>query len=138
MKQRLSIGGLTLILSLIFSYLYSRGLAESWFWKYSWFDLAMHALGGIVMGLFFLFIYYSYSARTQKKVTSKGIMASLIIPACIVTIVWEIYEYVFDIFSEVNYVQDTSVDILLGIGGAFVIALIARLGITRSNESQKL
>ena len=49
----------------------------------------------------------------------------MIVPVFLVTIAWEVYEFVFDLFSEVKYLEDTMIDIFLGTGASVAVYILA-------------
>ncbi len=95
-----------------------------WYWTYRWFDVPMHFLGGMWVGLFLLWIWFR--SGYVKKV-SRPLIVSLVGVLCI-GLVWEGYEYaVWMLLSEglpFGYYGDTLKDVcmdLLGAGGAYLL-----------------
>ncbi len=91
-------------------------LTEFLYWKYRWFDIPMHILGGAAIGVFAVSLIRSYRPFVY--------VAFVIVAA----IAWEIFEvaaHVADV-TEANYPLDTVHDILNDALGAICVYVIAR------------
>lgn len=109
-----------LFLSIIFLSLHLEALANFWYWKYDWFDIPMHMLGGATLGVFIVAL-----SHRPRPLTYLFIVAFIIIG-------WEVMEYVTGITrNEPGYVLDTSHDLLNGTLGATLSYVIARFTIWR-------
>lgn len=83
------------------------------YWHYWWFDLPMHIIGGVVvaLGIFTLrdlriFVPNRYIA-----------LVPIVLLVLAVALTWEVYEIFIGIPIESDYVFDTAIDLIMGIGG---------------------
>jgi hypothetical protein len=115
--------GLTLLIAL----LHHSALAFFLYFKYWWFDIVVHFLGGLLVGTI---IYWLLSYTS--KFTSYFRNPSLLLVVLIVLVVggsWEIFELYAGVLIEENYEFDTSVDLVmdaLGAAAAFFFANITK------------
>lgn len=97
-------------------------LAHKFFW-YSliwYFDMIMHFLGGLWVGLFFIYVV------SFKKSISYGIniFLNIIIATLIIGLLWELYEYYLNIVSGTDFIlADTISDLLFDLFGSIVAIL---------------
>lgn len=109
-----------LILSLALLTLHLFALENFWYWKYEWYDIPMHALGGLTLGTFIVAV----SPRPRPVTYLLGI--------AVVLTGWEVMEYVSGITrNEPGYVLDTALDLLDGTIGATASYALARLTLWR-------
>lgn len=97
---------------------------EMWlYWRYEWYDLPMHFLGGCVSGLgFYAFLQLGWLPEWMAKR-----WWPLAVFLLAIVIGWELFEYfIVQIPIEANYWQDTISDIILGLLGGVVGAVVAR------------
>lgn len=83
------------------------------FWKYVWFDLPMHFLGGLALGVLAVGIINTRNVRY------------FILSLLLAFVGWEVFEYVFGVPREANYAFDTSIDIVMDTLGALVAYTVA-------------
>lgn len=87
------------------------------YWRYLWFDIPMHALGGVVvaLGLFTLKDLFPRSPRWLYT------FPAAVLFVLFVALAWELFEVSIGvIFEESRYVVDTTTDLIVGLlGGAF-------------------
>ena len=108
--------------ALVLLALHLLALEFFFYWRLWWFDLLVHLVGGILVGLcagvFVLF--------PRKR--TKTIFLSVVGTALIVSVLWELFEYHFGLtFVSNNYVFDTVSDIVLGfVGGEIAANVIVR------------
>ncbi len=102
-------------------------LAMKFFWYYSiwWFDMPMHFLGGIFIGLLSLSVYMSYFIKEETVLTLGKIFWIAFISALIVGVAWELFEFSLDTFItfKVHYLPDTLSDLCFDMTGAMTAAL---------------
>lgn len=81
------------------------------------------------MGLLFLWTWYVSGIFNKSKPSNKKIMISALIFVVIVSIGWEVFEYVFDIANPTggNYLRDTTQDLMDDLVGGVVAGLIGRV-----------
>ena len=95
--------------------LHEAGLSFTLYWSYWWFDLVVHAVGGLSIGLFATYFF-----------------ASRRLAACValsVIVCWEIFEVFIvhvPIVDESLYVIDTITDVMIGMAGASAAWLFVR------------
>lgn len=85
------------------------------FWRYVWFDVPMHFLGGLALGVLAVGFFHTRQS---------GIFA---LALALAFIAWEIFEYTFGLPRESNYVFDTGLDLLMDTLGAVVAYTVARV-----------
>lgn len=110
----------TAVLSSILAVLAELALENYLYWRFEWFDLPMHFLGGAMTASLLVALLMHFRPRL------------FILGAVVVFIGWEIFEYALGFPKESNYVFDTSLDILMDTLGAVVIYTIARFTTWRS------
>jgi len=110
-------------LSILGFYLLSRTLQL--FKYFPPLDIPIHFLGGVVITYF-----YSVAIRHSQKLVGEIPFPIQVLFACTCTgttaIFWEVYENILDFFAGtqmVRGVQDTIVDLLMGLLGALVLSL---------------
>lgn len=103
-----------LALTLALGWLYLVGQQNYFFWIYPWFDVVLHLVGGMIMGLWACGV----SAGHALSLRSSFIFLSIIVLAG--SIAWEIFEQVLNLAGNS---LDTLSDLLFGIAGALVVFL---------------
>ncbi len=113
-----------LLIALIFSTallgLQVWALNDYLYWRYVWFDVPMHFLGGLALGSFLVGFF-----------PSRKSLIFLALTTC-VFVGWEILEYMLGIAHKSNYAFDTALDLLMGTLGALAAYSAARFTIWRS------
>jgi magnesium-transporting ATPase (P-type) len=108
------------VLNLVGVYLYLN-------WSIWWFDMLLHFLAGITMGMATI-LFLQYFFNTKIFSFSKLLLISITV-GLVIGLLWEIYELYFGItsFSDgVIYVTDTISDLVLDVVGAFLGYLYAQ------------
>jgi hypothetical protein len=107
---------------------YLLGLAFSLYKLFPPLDIPTHFMGGVVITYF-----YRAAIRNSQKVVGEIPLPIQILFAFTCTgttaILWEFYENIFDSFLGTDMVrglQDTIVDMFLGLSGALVLSLFYR------------
>lgn len=109
-----------LFLSLLLTSLNFIALENFWYWKFPWFDILMHILGGLTLGSFMIALF-----PRHRPILYMGALTVFFIG-------WEIIEYVGGITThEANYVFDTAHDLLNDAIGSIVVYMIARFSLWR-------
>ncbi len=110
---------ITLLLSSLFVLASAHIVALEFFlyWKYLWFDIPMHILGGLCVALGFSSLPFFHI----NLPTWCGTIISYTIVVFLVGIAWEVFEVVFDlvIFDE-TYNTDTFIDLCMDMLGGFI------------------
>ena len=86
------------------------------YWRYPWFDVPMHILGGIVAALFIFFLADLRILSSRRWRSCFSVMTFVLI----VAIVWECYEVVIGVQIQDNYVFDTTIDVVAGLLGGLL------------------
>lgn len=90
-------------------------LSHFYYWRYEWFDIPMHMLGGVAIAFFLLGIFGR--VRLPKFLLLVGV----------IVVGWEVLEYVTGLsLGQPNYVFDTLHDIFNGYVGALVAYVSCR------------
>lgn len=108
-----------LLLSLVIAVLQRYALANFLYWYYPWFDVPMHLLGGVVIAT--VLVAFLHSCRPLLFV----ILAAAIFTG------WEVFEFALGFPRELNYVFDTSLDLLNDAIGAVLVYALARFTVWR-------
>jgi hypothetical protein len=107
---------------------YLLGLAFQLFELFPFLDIPFHFLGGVVITYF-----YRVAIRRSQKLVGDipSLIQVLFAFTCTgtTTIFWEFYEYIFDFFFATQMVrglEDTVIDLFLGLLGALAVSLFYR------------
>lgn len=110
-----------LLFTLALSLIQQWALGEFLFWRYVWFDVPMHYLGGLALSVFTIGLLH------RLKPWSFLLLVFILLAA------WELFEYSFGIpQQDTNYEFDTALDVLMGALGALTAYVAARLTLWRS------
>lgn len=86
------------------------------YWKFAWFDIPMHFIGGIVVALGIFTLRDLRLLIPERWIAPSSVVLMVIVAA----MVWEVYELLIGISIEDNYVVDTLTDLGMGILGGLV------------------
>lgn len=102
--------------------LYAIGLYWYLFWRIWWYDMPMHFLGGLWVGLF-----AGWALQYFRILVRRDIL--IFLAAFVVGIGWEVFEYSVGLTKgEIGFVFDTAHDLLNDVaGGLFAALLITKL-----------
>lgn len=113
------VGDLPLILFLIaltiLATVHIVGLELMLYWRYHWFDIPMHALGGAIVSLGSQSALFHSVFRCRPH--HLGFAIALVLA---VGISWEVFEWGAGIVDVEEYVADTILDIVLDVCGGVV------------------
>lgn len=99
--------------------LYWFGLQEFYFWYYPWFDIPLHIVGGLTIGL------WGASLAWRRKLSPQQSFLFLLLLTVAIGSLWEIFEYVSGLtWDKADFVFDTLGDLLGDLGGTTVAWLI--------------
>ncbi len=95
------------------------------YWKYWWFDIPLHMLGGF----FVAFCAFAFASYAKKSFTSHELLLFLVLTVLVVGVLWEVFEFTTDLVLRENpyYLFDTVKDILDDSIGAVLAWLLLRL-----------
>lgn len=134
--MRKKIGILIFILTIIVVYFDRIAQVNFLYWRFWWFDIMMHFLGGLLMGLIALWLYFlsNYFKKDNNsfdlilKTSIKKVFILSFIFVMIVGIGWEIFEFIMGIsFADgyvLGYIIDTSSDLVMDVIGSFLASFI--------------
>jgi len=86
-----------------------------WYWRFWWFDILMHALGGVIVSVFFVYIYFFIYKKIQT--VTGHFWWSGVIFFLFIALSWEIFEYVYKLNPQAGYIEDTFLDLVAGLLG---------------------
>ena len=106
------------------------GDVSAWYWKYWWWDLILHAISGVVLGLIGLFLTFTLNRASKIHVILSPAFLALFTFAFAMAAgaFWEIWEFTLDrtigTDAQRNSLDDTMWDLVFNFIGALVIAVI--------------
>lgn len=110
-----------LLLTAILAGTHLLALEQYLYWKFTWFDIPMHALGGVVIGAFI------------APLIHKGRRALWFFVWCVLLfIAWEVFEYMGGISKGPDLVPDTALDLVMDTLGALIPLTLAQKLLWRS------
>jgi len=88
------------------------------YWKFWWYDIVMHFLGGVAIGFIALWYYYfsGYIKKINKKIPFIYLYTFIVVFS--VGIGWEVFEFLLEVDFSNNYIPDTSLDLIMDILGS--------------------
>jgi hypothetical protein len=109
-----------LLLAILFAATHFLAVAASLYWYHWWFDIMMHAWGGmlLVLGVHAL----STFSWSPIQPTLKNVLIVLLVAV----ISWEVFEWFAGLYEPSTYVFETAKDILVGLSGGLVTHLFLR------------
>jgi len=123
---------LTFLSIALLGILHYAGSFFYFYWSIVWFDNVMHFLGGFSIALLFIWFWYFSGVFGSEVQNTFKFFATTIVFVLLVSIGWEIFEYVFDIANPTggNYLVDTTQDLIADffgtILGVFVVFSIKK------------
>lgn len=116
MERKLLLKHLVYLMFFIFL---ANFLALKFFW-YSliwYFDIVMHFLGGVWVGMFFLYVF----TRGERQISIKRLFLEVILATLVVGVLWEFYEYYLSVISGSSWdLMDTLSDMFFDFLGGIV------------------
>ena len=113
---------------LVFFIFILNTLAQKFYWYYSiwYFDMIMHFLGGLWLGLVFVWLFLVKKAVSQNisSLVDLKLITKILLGVLIIGVFWEIFEFIFNnilagtSFDSLDTISDIFCDLT---GGAFVI-----------------
>jgi hypothetical protein len=109
-------------------------LATKFFWYNIvwWFDMPMHALGGLWVALASLFVYLGRYKKHEQVVHPKEMIIIGLIGVLFIGGLWEVFEFVVQAITHValanpiDSLSDICFDLVGGIGGSLYVANLHR------------
>lgn len=106
---------------LIIAILHTLATYFYWYWGIWWFDMLMHFLGGVWVGLVSLWFFFLSGMVESKIKTNRRIIITAVVSVGLIGFLWEVFELSVSkliVFEELNSVIDTTTDFLMDILGA--------------------
>jgi len=94
------------------------------YWKFWWFDILLHFLGGLWVGLSFLQFYFFSNLIKIKKKSNLFIFIFSVLTVLFVGLGWEIFEFIIGVNFSENYWSDTILDLIMDTVGALTVSLL--------------
>jgi hypothetical protein len=110
----------TLITGSIIAVVHYLAMSLELYWRYWWLDIPMHVVGGV-------FILLLWATMIDLRVVTRSSMRvkTAVIVVGIVIVLWEVFGVVVEQGFKVDFVTDTSIDLLCGaVGGAIGYILV--------------
>jgi len=107
------------------------------YWRLSWFDIVMHLIGGLAVGLLSGWAYLEQIQKSEEKkvISWRGILVFNLSFAVVVTILWEFFELWADRIVRFSPL-DSLKDVLVGIIGSLLAGLIiGKIAIWRNQKN---
>lgn len=92
------------------------------YWKFWWFDILTHFLGGLWVSISLLWFFFQFGSVNVFKNKKNHIFLVAFVGTILIGVMWEIFEYYFGIsgVNASNYVRDTATDIFFDLMGGIV------------------
>jgi len=128
-----------LILAFIVSFLNKLALDNFLYWKFWWYDIMMHFLGGLVIGAIALWAFYFFDYFKNLNKSFLNIVFISVSVVLIIGVGWEIFEVLVDpgYFRE-GYVFDTILDLIMDTLGAIIGGVIYYKFLNSKNNYAKI
>jgi hypothetical protein len=111
-------------LSIIIAGLHYYATINSLYWSIGWFDILMHFLGGLLMGLIAIFIFF-ISEKIDFPRNSRIVIFSVVMGfVLIVGLTWELWELFAGLSDVINDLGDTILDLIMDIIGGVIAYLL--------------
>lgn len=107
-------------LSVVLAGLNAWAIQEYIFWRFVWFDVPMHFLGGVALAVLAVGVL-----RKRSVFLFSAFLVGIFIA-------WEVLEFVFGVPREANYQFDTALDLLMDTLGAVVVYVTARFSVWKN------
>lgn len=128
MKRGLII--ITFVSIILLGALHQVGSTFYLYWDIEWFDIMMHFLGGLSIGFLFVWVWYGSDMLGRRTMPARyAAILSTIAFVLLVSVAWEIFEYVFDIAnpSGGNYSVDTFEDFVADTLGGLIAGMLGTI-----------
>lgn len=123
-----------LALSVVVAVLHKIALVLFLYWTVSWFDILMHFLGGLLIGLISIFIFFILRFVSIPKNHILNVFIITVGSVLIVGLVWELWEVFVGLTNVLKDQVDTAIDIVMDLIGASAAFLYAKKKIWQNQE----
>jgi len=108
------------IIAVLIAILHYAATVFSLYWSIVWFDILMHFLGGLFIGLLALYLFFT-SGLIKYPCTHKIVVFSVVVGSVLVVgLTWELWELFVGLSDVLSDQGDTVLDLILDIFGAVV------------------
>lgn len=112
------------------------GSIASFYSRYNWWDSTIHFYKGLYVGLVGITLYKLLIPGKVRNDVSRWIIFLFVLSLAVTsTVLWEIYEFVGDLFfthtMQLGGNKDTMLDLLFGLTGGLIAALYASMRKTK-------
>jgi hypothetical protein len=98
--------------------LHHFAIAHFWYWTLWWFDVVMHILGGVALGLAALWFLLLF--RFLERCSPRQVFALTLAVVLVVGIGWEAFEFFAQLFVQGHFFPDTFHDIAADVAGGLI------------------
>jgi len=110
----------TFVLIAIIAILHLTAYVFFWYWTLWWFDILMHFLGGVWVGLSALWFFYLSGYVVRPKTDFKTMFLFVLASIIAIGVLWEIFEFAVGAYDKANYALDTTIDLTMDIIGSMI------------------
>lgn len=116
-----------IFLAVLVAVLHLVAIQRDLYWRINEFDSLMHLLGGVMVGLSFIFFFYSSGLFRPAQETFFGFLGMALLGIAFVGVAWEIFELLTGVMfvSSIDYASDTALDFTMDTLGSIVASLYA-------------
>lgn len=131
-----SIGALITLIGVLNYYAYQF----HWYWKFHWFDMIMHTLGGIWVGSFTLWYYFLRKKNSSIPAPNKPFVLVLSLASIsVIGVGWELFEFSVDTLITLSQHDpvDTASDLFFDAVGSILAVFIFFLVYNRNKKIER-
>lgn len=114
-----------LLMMVVVLVLHTLALTFYFYWQLWWFDIVMHFLGGVVVGLAALWALYGFHAQRGTVGTARQTFLWMMLAIVVVGVGWELFELRFNLYASMHYGSDTTLDLIMDAIGALLAYRVA-------------
>ena len=126
-----------LILGSVVAVLHALASAYFFYYRFAWYDIIMHFLGGALVSLFFYYVFHNHIRKDGISYSRLWLIANMLIFLFIIGFLWESFELKFGttFISDENYVSDTIYDFVMNsLGGISAYVYVIKMGFFDAHE----
>lgn len=114
------------ILSIVIAVIHFFASKYSLYWTIDWLDILMHFLGGFLIGLIAVFIFFISGYIHYPKEHTLVVISSIFGTVLIVGLTWELWEVFVGFTDVINDLGDTIFDMIMDMIGAMAAYYYSR------------
>jgi hypothetical protein len=120
-------------LAILVAVLHYFALELSLYWTTDWFDILMHFLGGAVIGLMVMFIFFTSGYIKYPNDHWVVVLSVTLGAVLIVGLTWELWEIFVGFTDVLNDLNDTVMDLIMDMIGGSAAYLYSKKAIWQEN-----